>query len=135
MFIYQLEHEYWKCNFEPSGFRIGYYKDLEEAEKVREHYLTLPGFIDHPEGFRITNHIINADDCTNVWVADLIFDEYMEDYIALGIFESKEKAEEYVEYYKNIRGIDVLEGQFFIEEYKLDKSAWQEGFETIYYNE
>ena len=135
LFVYQLEHEYWKGDYDPSGFRLGYYASLEEAEKVREKYLMLPGFVDHPEGFRIKKHIVNIESCSKIWAVDLIFDEYMEDYIAVGIFESKEVAEEYIEYYKLLRGDEVNEGKFFVEDYELGKSEWPEGFVTCYYDE
>ena len=134
MFVYQLEHEYWKNDCDLSGFRLGYYTSLEEAEQAREQYLTLPGFIDHPEGFKVTKHIVNVKSCSKIWTVDLIFDEYMEDYMAVGIFESKEAAEKYIEFYKLLRGDDVNKGEFFIEEHELGKSEWKEGFVTCHYN-
>jgi hypothetical protein len=136
LIIYQLKHEYWKDK-EPSGFRIGYYTTIEEVEEVREHYITLPGFKDHPEGFQLSKHIVNSENCTSIWTADLMFemdsDDYsMIDYVELGVFESKETAEKFVQFYKDFCGKEVNKGYFCVEQHKLGKSNWQDGFVTMY---
>jgi len=135
MLIYQLEHEYWKADYDPSGFRLGYYASLEEAKEAREQYLSLPGFIDHPEGFRITKHIVHAESCSKIWSVDLVFDEYMDDFIAVGVFEDRGVAEKYIEQYRLLRGDEVEQGRFLVEEHDLGQGAWEEGFITYYYTE
>lgn len=131
MRVYQLDHEYWQGESDPSVFRIGFYTSMDKILSVRAKYMTLPGFIDHPEGFNIKHHIINSKSAKSIWVVDLVFDEFFDEYIQVGIFECKEAADKYVEYYTLLSGEDVKQGFFSIDEYELDKSFWCEGFETV----
>jgi len=130
-----LEHHYWKGNYDPSVFSLGFYASIEEAKKAIEECLLLPGFIEHPEGFNILKHIINAENCLKIWVVDLVFDKYAEDFIHIGIFESKKMAEKYIENYKLMRGDDVKQGEFLIQEQEIGEREWKEGFFTFYYDE
>lgn len=131
MRVYQLEHGYWQGERDPSGFRIGFYTSMEKALSVRAMYLSLPGFIDHPEGFQIKHHIINCNSAKSAWVVDLGFDEFFDEFIQVGVFASKEAADEYVEYYTSLSGDDVKQGFFHFGEYKLDKSSWNSDFATV----
>ena len=131
MRVYQLEHKYWQGERDPSGFRIGFYTSMEKVLSVRAKYMSLPGFIDHPEGFNIKHHIINSNSAKSVWVVDLGFDEFFDENIQVGIFESKEAADKYVEYYTSLSGEDIKQGFFNFDEYQLDKSFWHEGFVTV----
>jgi hypothetical protein len=49
----------------------------------------------------------------------------------IGIYSSKEKAECVIQKYKTIQGFNKYpEDCFTIDEYKIDKNHWQEGFIT-----
>ena len=132
MRVYQLDHEYWQGERDPSGFRLGFYTSMRKALSVRDRYMSLPGFIDHPEGFNIKHHIVNSRSTKSVWVVDLGFDEFYDEYIQVGVFASKETADQYVEYYALLSGEDVKQGFFHFDEYELDKSFWEGGFATVW---
>lgn len=51
----------------------------------------------------------------------------------LGIYSSKEKAEEAILYYKKLPGFKDLLDRFNIDEYEVNKMCWSEGFIIVYY--
>lgn len=132
MVIYQLTHGYWKDDYEPAVFQIGYYTSRVKAERIRRQYQSLPGFSDHPEGFQIQPYILRGDYYESIWAVNLIFEKGYNECIPLGVFENREIAEKYLEFYRILKGEDVARGQFMIEEHRLNQSDWVEGFCTLY---
>ena len=50
----------------------------------------------------------------------------------LGVYETKEKAEAAIEFYKKLPGFkDLFESDFYLSECELNKSYWEEGFPAV----
>jgi hypothetical protein len=62
----------------------------------------------------LVQHSYEIDDC--------------EETKTIGIYSTKEKAEETIEKFKKIQGFKDYPDCFFIDEYMVDKDHWTEGF-------
>jgi len=51
----------------------------------------------------------------------------------IGVYSSREIAEKVVDEYKNLIGFKDYLDCFYIDEYKIDKDHWEEGFITVHY--
>lgn len=72
-------------------------------------------------------HLMNLENVFLLWHCRLLDDDG-EDTKLIGIYSSKELAEEKIEKYLSIAGFkEFLEG-FEISEYNTDKDHWEEGF-------
>jgi len=64
----------------------------------------------------IVEHSYENDDC--------------EEAKLIGVFSTKEKAEQIVKQYKKLPGFKDFPDNFYINKYELDVSEWKEGFTT-----
>jgi hypothetical protein len=59
--VYELQHEYETSNGEDEVKDLGLYSTRENATAAIDRYKVLPGFRDHPEGFRIYESLLDFD--------------------------------------------------------------------------
>lgn len=59
--VYNLNHEYVMENGEDEVKELGIYSSRAKAEEAIARYWTLPGFRDHPDGFKIYETELDRD--------------------------------------------------------------------------
>jgi hypothetical protein len=158
--VYLLEHVYLWPWGEPERKIIGVYSSRERAQQTIEVLLPKPGFIDHPDDFRIIEWALNQEQPSNplgtgkagdrslsrrqvaleqsgdiyeLWYFTPKVSEHEDDEEEelVGLYSSHENAEAAIARLDNRRGFTAPRHRFEIFERRLDRGGWTGGFITV----
>ncbi|OCG41473.1 hypothetical protein A9G29_07200 [Gilliamella sp. Fer2-1] len=117
--------------------RIGTYSSYKLAKEAKNRVKDLPGFIDYPDGFYISEYVIDKDYWADgfkamqkVYVLYHIRDITIadENEKIIGTYSSYKLAKEAENRVKDRPGFIDYPDDFYINEYVIDKDYWANGF-------
>lgn len=143
-----LRKELDECDFGHIDSKlIGYFYDEKETKSLVKKYQSLSGFVDFPDGFVITKHIVDSvfNKSTEMVIEpiaesvisnDQVFELYYEfehedghdGSELLAVFSSKQKAEDARKWIESFFNLQVLSGDLEIYENTVGFLGWAKGF-------
>ncbi|MBR2634566.1 MAG: hypothetical protein IKD31_03190 [Clostridia bacterium] len=114
MYIYRLRHIYDNADYDlPAPLTLGYFSEPSKANEAIEHYRTLPGFQDYPNGFIIEECALGAVDSMPQVVYEAYFsfsdEEKIYDYSGeIGVYTSEQDAKKAVSNFKRMNRNNIM---------------------------
>ena len=101
MYIYRLRHIYDNADYDlPAPLTLGYFSEPSKANEAIEHYRTLPGFQDYPNGFIIEECALGAVDS----MPQVVYDYSGE----IGVYTSEQDAKKAVSNFKRMNRNNIM---------------------------